>query len=115
LKPDDHSLRFKTFKTGKQAMPRELLIPSTASGDPNATEILRVWAAHGRQHVTFPSDLWDEPGNWGIMLVDLAKHVASAYEARTGADYGLVLNRIRELFDAEWETATDSPFGELES
>ena len=40
-----------------------LEIPSTVEGDPNATEIARIWAAHGQQHVQLRSGLWADAGN----------------------------------------------------
>jgi hypothetical protein len=70
-----------------------------------------VWAAGGHQHVTLATNLWEDPAAWGIMLVDLAKHVADAYEKTSGQPVAEVLARIRAGFDAEWETATDSPTG----
>jgi hypothetical protein len=74
-------------------------------------ELLRVWAAHGKQHVSLATNLWTDPASWGIMLVDLAKHVASAYKQTTDKEFASVLKRIKEGFDAEWETATDEPTG----
>ena len=90
-----------------------LEIPATAMGDPNALEIARIWAAHGQQHVHLRSDLWPDAGNWGIMLVDLARHVANAYEQDGRADYFAVLARIRAIFDAEWDSPTDIARGNL--
>lgn len=92
---------------------QSLPIPPTATTDPKAIELLRAWAAHGQQHVSIATNVWQDPGNWGIMLVDLAKHIASAYEQTTGADRTVTLARIRALFDAEWAHATDRPTGEL--
>ena len=77
-------------------------------------ELLRVWAAQGKQHVSLATNLWNEPASWGIMLVDLAKHVASAYEQTTKRDYAVALKRIKEGFDAEWGSATDEPTGALQ-
>ena len=90
-----------------------LEIPVTVEGDPNATEIARIWAAHGQQHVHLRSGLWADAGNWGIMLVDLARHVANAYEQDGRGDYFEVLARIREIFDAEWDSPTDIARGKL--
>jgi hypothetical protein len=90
-----------------------LEIPATVKGDPNATEIARIWAAHGQQHVYLRSGLWKDAGNWGIMLVDLARHVANAYEQDERGDYFEVLARIRQLFDAEWDSPTDIAQGSL--
>lgn len=91
--------------------PRELPVPMSVSSDPKAIELLRVWAAHGKQHVSLATSLWNDPAAWGIILVDLAKHVASAYQQLTGKEYASSLSRIREGFDAEWEIATDEPSG----
>jgi hypothetical protein len=63
-----------------------LPIPEPALADPGARELLRVWAARGAQHVSIATGLWKDPGAWGIALVDLAPHIARAYEltGRTG-------------------------------
>jgi hypothetical protein len=91
----------------------ELPVPPAASEDPRAIELLRVWAAGGQQHVSLATNLWQDPAAWGLMLVDLAKHVASAYKQTDGRDPSEVLNRIRQGFDAEWSDATDTPTGAL--
>jgi hypothetical protein len=90
-------------------MPNELPIPPRAARDERAIEIARIWVAGGAQHVTFAGELWDDPGAWGIMLVDLARHVANAYMDRTGAPPRKTLALIRSAFEAEWEHETDEP------
>ena len=47
------------------------------------------------------------------MLVDLARHVAGAYQQTQGRDPAEVMDRIRAGFDAEWNAATDKPEGGL--
>jgi hypothetical protein len=42
------------------------------------------------------------------MLVDVRRHVAKAY-AKKGRDEAETLQRIRDLFDAEWSDPTDAP------
>jgi Domain of unknown function (DUF5076) len=91
----------------------QLPVPPAAETDARAVELLRVWAADGKQHVSLATNLWNDPAAWGIMLVDLAKHVASAYQQSEGKEFLGVLTRIKEGFDAEWETATDQPSGNL--
>ena len=93
--------------------PNALPIPHTVAGDPNATEVARIWIAHGRQHVHIRTGVWEDPAAWGIMLVDFARHVANAYEADGRGDYFKVLCEIRRLFDAEWDSPTDIATGEL--
>ena len=67
-------------------MPQELLIPTAAAADPHAIELARIWASHGAQHVSLRADIWEDPGSWGFMLVDLARHIAIAYEQTQGRD-----------------------------
>lgn len=87
----------------------ELPIPEIVATDDNALELVRVWAAAGSQHVSLATGAWDDPAAWGIMLVDLARHIAAAYEATTDMTRDAALARIRSGFDAEWASATDSP------
>ena len=89
----------------------ELPIPPIAVQDDRAFELLRVWVARGAQHVTLNANVWRDPGAWGIMLVDLAKHIASAYATTGENQRNEVLARIRHAMDAEWKVATDTPTG----
>ena len=43
------------------------------------------------------------------MLVDIARHVAKAYENTGDLSEEAALKRIKELFDAEWASPTDTP------
>jgi len=84
---------------------RELAPPPIAVAQPKSVEILRVWAVpDGPQQVTLITQ-WDDPGMWGLMLADIARHVAEAY-ARRGVDRERALARVKELFDAEWSGPT---------
>lgn len=93
--------------------PHQLPIPDPATQDPRAREILRVWAAFGKQYVTPDPSLWDDPGAWGLMLVDLARHVANAYEQSGRMDSATALGRLKQGFDAEWDSPTDEPSGQV--
>lgn len=77
-------------------MPHELPIPPIAAGDPKACEIARIWAASGDQDVALAPGLWEDPAAWGIMLADVAHHVANTYEPGAGRDRSEVLARIRQ-------------------
>lgn len=95
---------------GRRKQGNELEPPPLATSDPGAVEILRVWAAPGSpQQITLRTS-WKDPGAWGLVLVDVARHVAEAY-AQEGRDRQEVLKRIRELLDAEWSSPTDEPSG----
>ena len=91
----------------------QLPIPGPADADPDAIEMLRVWAAGGKQHVSIDPGLWKDPASWGMMLVDLAKHIANAYDQTKQMDRVTALARLKEGFDAEWGHPTDVPSGIL--
>jgi len=93
---------------------KELPIPESALSSSRAIELLRVWAAGGKQHVTIAAEVFGkDPACWGIMLVDLAKHVSRAYEQSGKMDESEALKRIRQGFDAEWSVPTDTPTGKI--
>jgi len=84
------------------------LAPPPVSDSENSFEILRVWSEKdGPQQLTL-LPTWNDPGAWGLVLVDIARHAAKAY-AHEGHDELQALNRIKELFDSEWLEPTDEP------
>lgn len=91
----------------------ELVIPPDVHSDPNAREIFRGWGAHGGFHVSIAAGIWTEPDNWGIALVDLARHVADYYEKTKGMRKEEVMSRIKEVLEAEWNHPADEPTGEV--
>src|SRR5262245_17026949 len=88
-------------------------VPPIAAKSRDAVEVARVWVAGGGQHVSLRPEVWEDPGAWGILLVDLARHLARAYQQASGRPSEETMVRIRELFDAEWERPTDEPKGDL--
>jgi hypothetical protein len=93
--------------------PRELVIPPAAQNDPKATELVRVWAANGQQHVTISVEAWQDPATWGIVLVDLARHVASYYAENRSLQRDEVLLRIKNMFEAEWQSPSSETKGSI--
>jgi hypothetical protein len=61
----------------------------------------------GPQELTSKT-FWGDPGAWGLLLVDVARHASLACR-REGHDPSEALARVRELFDAEWSSPTDDP------
>jgi hypothetical protein len=57
-------------------------------------------------------ETWPDPAAWGILLVDLAKHLVIAYQQTEGRDQADTLQRISDGFDAEWGDSTDEPNGQ---
>ena len=92
---------------------KELFIPDEARKDPDSLEVLRVWIANRQQHVTLNIGVWRDPAIWGIFLVDLARHLANAYQQESGMDFNKTLARIKDGFYAEMNSPTDSPRGNL--
>jgi hypothetical protein len=91
----------------------ELIIPAKAQDDPHSVEVARIWAAGGCQHVSLKVGQWRDPAAWGIMLVDLARHVALAYQQLESRELDDTMARIKEGFDAEWGYPTDTVTGEV--
>jgi hypothetical protein len=92
----------------------ELQIPDAAKKDSDAVEILRIWIAGGSQHVSLKTGVWEDPAAWGLMLADLAKHVANAYAAG-GMDRAEALRRVYQGLQVEMESPTDEPTGGIAS
>jgi hypothetical protein len=84
----------------------ELPIPALVIASSEKAEMARIWLADGDQVVTLSSRLWDDPATWGLMIVDLARHVALAYEAR-GISAADALARIKSAMEAEWTHPTE--------
>lgn len=78
---------------------------STTSG---ALEVLRVWTAPGATQEVVVNPAWSDPGTWGILLVDAARHAAKAYAA-LGLSEDQAFARILELFRAEIKNPTANP------
>jgi hypothetical protein len=92
---------------------RELIIPPAALDDPAATEVARAWVAKGALHCTLDIGVWKDPAAWGLVLADLARHVANAHLEQDGVGAEECVARIRAGFDAEMDAPTDSPSGEF--
>lgn len=85
---------------------QELPIPPSSQLAPHANEVLRVWINADKNMDVTLIPAFADPGAWGLLLVDIARHVARAY-ANEGHNEEAVLDSIRQLFIAEWERPTD--------
>ncbi len=92
----------------------QLQIPREAKNDRRSFELLRVWIANESQHISLRAGIWEDPAAWGVMLADLAGHIANSLEQGAGMDREEALERIREGFEAEFDSPTDEVAGELE-
>ena len=84
----------------------ELPIPSAASDDAGSAEVLRAWVANQGLHVSL-RPAFDDPGMWGVLLVDVARHVARMCADEKMCSEADALKEIRRVFDSEWERPTD--------
>jgi hypothetical protein len=67
-----------------------------ANSNPQAVEVLRVWAVPGQLQQLTLRTTWKDSGAWGLLLADVGCHAAIAYgnEGRNPAE---ILVRIRQL------------------
>jgi hypothetical protein len=93
---------------------KSLDIPPAAARDKASFEVLRVWIAEQGQHVSIRSGAWEDPFAWGIVLADLARHIALAQKIqKPETDADIFVERLLEGFHAEIENPTDEPEGEV--
>jgi Domain of unknown function (DUF5076) len=90
---------------GKKQL-QELAVPPIANSNPEAVEVLRVWAVPGQPQQLTLRPTWKDSATWGLMLVDIARHAANAY-ANEGHNRDEVLARIRQFMEAEFAKPTD--------
>ena len=69
-------------------------------------EILRAFIVDRGLSVSLQR-AFDEPATWGLLLVDVERHVARIFASDTGMNEKEALGRNREMFDAEWDRPTD--------
>jgi hypothetical protein len=91
----------------------ELIPPPAAAEDAKSFEIARLWVADQAQHVVLRTDVWPDPAAWGVVLAELARHVALAYQGRDGHDVEDALERLLAGFHAEIEAPSDQSTGEM--
>jgi hypothetical protein len=89
--------------TGK---PGELAIPFAAHEVETATEVLRAWIVDNGLHVSLQRG-FDDPAVWGVLLTDVARHVARIFETEGGGTQAEALAKIKAMLDAEWDDGTD--------
>lgn len=89
----------------------ELGIPAEVRSDPDSTEVLRAWVAGGGLVCSLSPNAWEDSAAWGIVLADVARHVANALHDLEGIDPEKTVARIREMFNAELAKPTDNPEG----
>jgi hypothetical protein len=88
------------------AGPREQPIPPDAIANDEAVEVLRAFVVDGGLSISF-TRAFDDPGMWGMLLVDVARHAARVFEKEGVMTQEEAMERIREMFEAEIARPTD--------
>jgi hypothetical protein len=86
------------------AVAEELEIPPNVVSDSKACELIRAWVAHGGLVCSLNPGAWPQdqaPVAWGILLSDVARHIADALHQSYGLEPATVLSRLRAVFDSE--------------
>ncbi len=91
----------------------QLAIPDAAQNDKRSFELLRVWVAEQDQHISLRVGVWEDPSHWGIVLADLAGHIANTFEQSEGLTHIQALKSIQLAFNAELAEPTGEPSGEI--
>ncbi|WP_321472870.1 DUF5076 domain-containing protein [uncultured Paludibaculum sp.] len=98
------------FKSRKN-VDRDLSVPAEVETDPKAREVVRAWVANGGLVCALRPETWSDASIWGILLADVARHVANAVHDLNGDEPGATVEKIRALFNAELAAPTDEPTG----
>ena len=81
----------------------EISPPPGATGSVKAKEVLRCWIVDDDLRVSFlPNAFVDSIETWGLLLSDVARHIAQSAEQDGIASYDVARSRIKKQFDAEW-------------
>ena len=92
-------------------MVTHLDVPGEVTGAERAQEVLRAWVADGGLVCALQPDAWENTAAWGLLLADLARHVANATRELNGVEPAVTLAGIRAMFEAELDAPTDEPTG----
>jgi hypothetical protein len=63
-------------------------------------ELLRAWVVGQELHCALSAGAFDAD-TWGVVLADLARHVARALKEQEGKDEAATLQAVRAAFEAE--------------
>ena len=85
----------------------ELAVPIEALGNPNAGEILRAWSIDGGLSVSLNPVAFADSGVWGILLVDVARHVSRALSNEGMGSAPEIMKSILNTFESELARPTD--------
>ena len=101
-------------------MAKSLPIPGPAKRDSKSVEMVRAWIAEGDLLVMLNIGFWenassqiDEREAWGMLMADMARHIANAHETEYGRDPRETLKVICEAFEHEIMKPTSTHSGKF--
>ncbi len=94
---------------------KELPVPPHAKSDPKSVEVLRAWIVNDGLQCTLTPGAFGENELivWGILLSDVANHVADALQKAQGRDREETLKAIQQHFNSEMDSPTEETGGEF--
>lgn len=89
-----------------------LAAPDEVVNDKQAHEVLSVWILSTENNIaTIKPQTWPDPFMWGMLLADVARHIANALAKSGKGNAPEILARVRQGLDAELNRPTDTPTG----
>jgi hypothetical protein len=82
-----------------------LVIPPDAL-ERGGVEVLRAAIVDGGLHVSLRR-AFDDPEAWGMLIADIARHIARVYAKESAMSEDDVLERVRAIFEAEMDAPSD--------
>jgi hypothetical protein len=90
---------------GKMGVFEALHVPPAAL-EQGGVEVLRAVIIDGALHVSLRR-AFDEPDVWGMLIADVARHVARIYAKETALSEDQALERVLAILQAEMDNPTD--------
>ena len=84
----------------------EALHVPPAALDQGGIEVLRAVIVDGELHVSLRR-AFDEVDAWGMLIADVTRHIARIYATESALTEDQVIERVRSLYDAEFDSPTD--------
>jgi hypothetical protein len=81
-------------------------MPPDVIGRDDAVEVLRAFVVDGGLSIAFMR-AFDDPGMWGMLLVDIARHAARAFAREGVMEEAVAMERITAMFHNELAAPTD--------
>src|SRR4051812_4236220 len=94
---------------------KSLPVPTDVAADPDAVEMIRAWIADGALQCSLRIGAGEfaAPAAWGVLLADVARHVANAHHERDQAKVDVTISAIVEAFEDELARPSDEHEGEF--